>query len=831
MALISLVLGPFALWFLYLGKLRRRGLVAPGWWLVLALFFSFIQGVLWLAPIRWEWIVLFYLLLSGGSLGVFLRFEGFRRFLWNDAASDPKDQSKKLGAWGEHLILGGLVLYPTFFGFGLFRDIQRLKEFSIYLPASVYTDALLFAFIYGTPAMMALAWLTRQTFSRPSIRVILNLLGGSLVAFCWIILWQYFYHIALQYFGSGNDQPLVFRDIYKEIFFRNSVQAVFQFIGILLSTAYLATSPKTLVFFRRAVFLCLPLLLGYSNLLLLRGEGGYFIAGLRDYLYRENRVLAYQRISEIEISRWPRAFYLPYLMRDLSDVLYLEGDKATAEYWRTRILVETKGKPYYGPLHQQVEWSSKKLASSPHCSFSPNQVLQVPQVRPGTSLDANWYALLGAITFLHPEWNDFDLKKRLLEVSSEVQLSVPVLGSVPMVTEVLDIFGVPFTTGFFSEIRIQAALKQGSIPFLNFSGRWISLVGWDSCRQGYWYHHYPDSLDRNPWLNSPDLESLLGESSSGKKDSNHSPAKVPIPFNLLNFIPSRDLMRHLHDIGGIAMVIGDSSFASTEERKASFLVEYGDGLYQEQDDFVGAAEAYVRAQALFPSDYILARELFLERRAKCLEGSSHHLGELFRAKYYAQPQIVVSPSDRQRITDKIIQGELGQYLLLQWHENAPRFYFRPDLPDSTSLVFHTWFRLEPYNPGALDSLATFFAKKSQWDSSEFYFRQSLAFYPMGNEYLNYRLAWNQFQQEKFGDLKNLLKHCEGFKGEARYLLMQGVLAWQQGHRKTGIKSLGQSLKLDKSLPETYAWKSRMASKTMDSAGVALSQKWLERAKR
>ncbi len=813
--LICLILGPFAPWIVPGGRSARKGF--PGGGAALCAVFIAVYAMLWLAPLRWEWIAGIYLLLCAISSLIFLR---------GREPSFQRSGEQNPSGWIQSLSLAALVVYPCVFAYALSRGIIGLQVFSIHLPAAVYTEALSFALRIGTPAAVLLAFLIRRAGLRPDLRLILRLYGGALATIFWIAVGERCYALALHAAGVDAGEPLLF-GFYTEVSFYSAVRGFFYAGGIFLGASYLAPVSEARVFFRRFLSLGLLVALGYAHCALLLGESNYFLSGLRASLYRHGCYQAYRTVSRIEIARLPHALHTPILMLDQAELASLQGREEEAGLWRRRVLKATEGKPYFAALRAQVQWEDAQLASHPGCvAADSTQWLRVPRALPGVTLDGDWYGLLSAVSFFHPEWSDFDLKKKLLEISPDIELSVPGLDDVPAIAEALDVFGIPFSACFPDSLELRAALKRGKIPFLNFEGRWTPLVGWDPCRRGFLCYRYPDSLKSNPWFNPADKEAVFGRGAdsmgaeSGEK-----------PYNLIAFLPEREVMENLHDLGGVALILGDSNFAPSTERRAAYLTEYGDGLYQRQDDNIGAAEAYARAQSLHPSDYILARMVYLERRTAWSEGPDYGLDAVFREDVRSAPLPTgLNGDERRRMAGRILRGEMGQYLLLNWHEASPRFFAGDDSAerDSARGIFRTWLRLQPDNPAALDSLAEGFEAQAQWDSAETYYRRELGYYPMGDEDAAYRLAWALFKQERFQEMDYWLRRCPSFQDEARYLLLRGAADWRRGKRREGFSLLNKSLKMDKTLPETHAWMERMEIARGDSAGAALSRRWRER---
>jgi tetratricopeptide (TPR) repeat protein len=170
---------------------------------------------------------------------------------------------------------------------------------------------------------------------------------------------------------------------------------------------------------------------------------------------------------------------------------------------------------------------------------------------------------------------------------------------------------------------------------------------------------------------------------------------------------------------------------------------------------------------------------------------------------------------------------MGQYLLAQWHESAPRFFAGgPGTADSAREIFRTWLRLQPRNPVALDSLASGFAAEERWDSAAVYYRRLLEYHPHGYPYGAYRLAWALFRDGRHAELEPWLRRCDVFGEEARYQLMQAASDWQRGRRRRARAALEKSLKLDKTMAETHAFLRQTAQG--DSAAAELHGRWQER---
>ncbi|MDB5102349.1 MAG: hypothetical protein JWP91_38, partial [Fibrobacteres bacterium] len=96
--LVSLLLGPFALWFMLFAKMRRRNLLAhPARRnLGLLLGFAAFSGFLFLAPVHWAVLLCLYLAACFWSARSMARPDRARLFRFNVMARNPTGNAPEI---------------------------------------------------------------------------------------------------------------------------------------------------------------------------------------------------------------------------------------------------------------------------------------------------------------------------------------------------------------------------------------------------------------------------------------------------------------------------------------------------------------------------------------------------------------------------------------------------------------------------------------------------------------------------------------------------------------------------------------------------------------
>lgn len=805
--------------------MRRRGLL-PGYlgrFLVCATLFLAFQALLFAAPLHWTGLLALYLAACGATTWAMLEPSRSAFFpLPTDAAEEPVPRVP----FGESLLAAALAILPLVYILALVREIGDLGSFSIRLPSDVYTGGLLWM-AYAVPAVVALAWLAGRTGWRPGLRSLVYFYGAVAVVLAWIMVWERVDQILIDTFVSGEREPLFF-GIEGEARWRLAVKWIFYGSAFVLGIAYLVGAARTSAFARRAMLLGLPSLLLYAHMLFFLGDWNHYLAAFREGAYATHSYGAYRMAATAQLARTPDAYRAPFLREEWADLEYRSGRTERAKRLLARVVADGKTRAWHARLGARAE---KVLANleKPH---GPPILLDLPAIKPASYLDREWYALLGAVAFLKPEWTDLDLRKKLLDLSSTVQLHLPDLENLPELAPAFRQLDIPISPCFLTKERAIGALKAGRVPFLSLHGHWVPLSGYDPGRDGFYYWSYRDPRGGSGMFRNEDVDLFHhkpGESFGGRKGEG---GKEEPRYSLQKFIPADELMRHVVDIGGVAVVLGDSAFAPAEERRAAFLVEQGDVHYQDHENYEDAASCYGEAARLFSHDQVNSRILYLKRRYGEVAADPRDYRNLFREyppAWMRNP--ILGEAEEKALLTRVLEGKLGAYILMNWHETPP--------PDSASAVrgsldtalalFETLRRLDPFEPLYVDSLAALSWRAGRQARSESLYTLLSGMHPFGDEYVFFRLAWVRFKLGKTAGLEGLLGRCEGFAEDPRYLTMQGALALEAGRDARAYSALSKSLKLDKGLGETHVLLAEYHRRRGEPDAEAVHRLWIRRS--
>jgi hypothetical protein len=835
---MSLLLGPFALWFIYTAKLRRRNLLKNGLarQSSLALGLAGFSVLLFWAPIHWSALLCLYLAAGTGTAWAMRRRNRIRFFAlgFADAAGsreasegNPGSAAPKTG-WPSRpaLLAAAMAFYPLVYIVALAHNIGELQNFSIHLPSDVYTDGILWM-LYATPGVVLAGFLAGRAGFRPSLRSLVCFYAGVGVVLGWIMVWERC-DIWLSALVPGSDREAMLFGSTADRSFRAVVKAVFYGGAFVLGVAYLAGSPRSSIFGRRAVFLGLPSLLAYFNMLFALGDWNFFLDGVRQRALENHHYGVFRLAARAELARTPAAFGTPALLDEWAELEYQSGRREQAIGLVESLQARCGKKSYYAKLRKRAE---AELSALRRPAGQPSLQLDLPVIKPASYLDQEWYALLSAVAFLKPDWNDMELKKRLLELSNTVQLHLPELANVPQLIPALRQLEIPVTPCFIDVARIRQALAERKVPFLSLYGHWIPISGYDAGRDGFYYYSYgvPPGQD---WLRNEDTDLFYarpGERFGG--DAEKARARH-LRMSLQRFLPRAELEAHVLDIGGVGMILGDSAFAPRHERLAAFLLEQGDVYYQEHENYREAAAAYRRAGELFPCDQVDSRKMYLKRRFQESASDPRDYQNLFQ-DYPPAWFATLGPeaAGERAILGKIMAGKLGTFLMINW-------YASPD-PDTSSearagwdtalALFEGLRRLDPDEPLYVDSLAALQARAGNLKAADSLYGTLASMYPFGNESAAYRWAWTKLRLGQVEVLPDLLEKCEGYGGEARYLTMQGAVSMRKHRWRAAHEALTRSLKLDKSIGETHSLLADWYKRKGDDRNRLVHQRWLRRS--
>jgi hypothetical protein len=826
--MVSVLLGPFALWFSLLGKRRRRGLSPDYLYRLLILVFGFlVAGLpLFFAPLHWSVLTALYLGsagVTGWAMGRPERAQFFRVGLQSASA-----EAREAAPW-QTLLAAGLAIYPLIYILALLHNIGELESFSIHLPSDVYTDGLLWM-IYATPGVALAGYAAWKAAVKPGLRVLIFFYASVLVVLAWIMVWEKVDQMLLAQFYGSDREPLLFA-FSAEAHFRSVVKWFFYASAFLLGSGYLIGAARTSVFAKRAFFLGVPSFLLYANMLFLLGDWNYFLSALRQKLLESHDYGLYRLAAGAQLARVPSAYRAPYVLDELAEVEYQSGRRERAKALLAELARRCGDRPYYARLRKRAQASLARLASPP-AAGAKELMLELPVIKPASYLDTDWYALLSAIAFLEPKWTDLELRKRLLDLSSTVQLHLPKMDNIPELGPGLRQLGIGYSACFLTADRIKRALAADKVPFVSLYSHWVPVSGYDPGRDGFYYYSYRAHEASPDWFRNEDIDLFYhkaGDTFGGQREKSRT---RDFKYSLQKFIPSKDLEDHIVDIGGVGLILGDSAFAPEAEQQAAFLVEQGDIDYQDHDDYVQAAAAYKRAAGLFPVDQVLSRMLYLKRRHSEFAGDARDYRNLFRDYPPAWMKDFGPEGAKERaLVGKILAGDLGTYLLMNWYvppppDTAPQL--RPAM-DTALRIFARLHEMEPEEPLYLDTLATLHWRIGDLAGSEKLYAEMAGLYPFGNEYAMFQLAWVKFKLGKTRELPAILARCKGFSSDAKYLTMQGAEALSRGKYRKAHTLLAKSLKLDKGIEETHSLLADYYRRKGDNAAADVHLRWLRRS--
>jgi hypothetical protein len=802
MVWVAIVLGPFALWFAMLSKWHRRNQIRDYPLVLGALWFATLAAhlVLFALPLHHGWLVSIHLISVGFSSWLIFRAKGLELFHFGPVTKIevPTSPANHIG---QSLMAAGIAILPLAYLTGLATQLFELRAFSIQWPASVYLDALIWALL-SLPLVLALGYLLWRSPLRSHARTILLFFASLAVVGAWVAVWEVFDTYLLDWLWGGIREPLLF-DPRTEQDFRKAVKIFFFASGGLLAIDYLVLAQGSAAFARRALFIGLPAGMAYAQMLFILGDWNYYLGALQSTLLREQHLGAYSLVAASKAARVPDAFRTPYDLEELAEYHYQGGDTSQARaYWRRiqfRLESGSYEKPYASTLGRRaghyVGHLEKRSQENPSAAVS----LPLRLIRPAAYLDSDWYALLSAIGYLRPNWSDLEIKKRLLSVSSSLQMVLPALTSLPTLRVYLDKLGIEHRAAFADRSRLREALARKSVPFVNLNGQWVAVCGYDAARDAYIYLRYPERYERNPWWGAPELD-VLGEKNGITAGSGKTP-QVPIR----RAMPAPEFERNLHDIGGVALFLGDTTWIKPQEDRAAFLVELGDAYYQEQENDPAAASAYAQAQALWPNDYVVARILYLKRRWQVRHQDPGDYTALFRPSEAPKWLSPMDPEKAERVTQEILSGLMGQYLLLNWVPRIPpkgadNHEARLDSAESAYKILR---QLEPSQALYVDSLAALAHRRAAYRQEAQYLDTLSRYHPFGDADVQFRLAWAAFLA---GDTVLALRALDGaeeYSHHPRHDLIAGAIDCGQGRRRQGRAKIERSLKQDKSEPRVH----------------------------
>jgi tetratricopeptide (TPR) repeat protein len=835
--LVSVLLGPFTLWFILTAKLRRRNLLRSGFRRQMGLCAGFLAFNLFLffAPVHWAILLGLYIAAAIATTRAMARPDTSRLFplgFQSKAKAVPEGdpslepgEIRKRTSLADCMLGAALAILPLVYIVALFHNIGELENFSILLPSDVYTDGLLWMMytLPGAALAGALAW---KSGLRPGLRPLIYFYAAVAVVLGWIMVWERMdLFLAAQFQGTMRDAALF--SYRTEQAWRSGVKVFFYGGAFILGVGYLFGAGRSSVFAKRTLFLGLPSLLLYANMLFALGDWNFFLAGIRERALESHHYGWYRMVAGAEMARIPAAHSAPYLLDEWVELEYQSGHRPRAEVLLKRLRDRVQAPPS-AKLRRRVDAELKGLSAK---APAPATQLDLPVIKPASYLDQEWYALLSAVAFLKPKWTDLDLKKRLLDLSNTVQLHLPKLDNVPELIPALRQLEIPVSVCFLDAVRMRTALAAGKVPFLSLYGRWVPVSGYDAGRDGFYYYAYGRPTGQG-WLRNDDIDLFYtrpGEAFGGEAEKART---REFRHSLQKFIPTGELEAHILDIGGVGMILGDSAFAPAAERQAAYLVELGDVYYQDHDNYQEAAAAYRKAGELSPNDQIDSRKVYLKRRYWESASDARDYQNLFFGYAPAWMERLGPGKEAEKaIVTRIMEGKLGSYLMMNWYVSPV-----PDssaearaVMDTALALFRRLHEMDPNEPLYADSLAGLLLRRGDAKGAESLYVQLAAMYPFGSEGAVYRLAWTKLKLGKVEELPALLARCKSYAEEAKYLTMRGAVSMRKGRLRSAHAALTHSLKVDKSIAETHSLLADYYRRRGDDANQQVHLRWRKRS--
>jgi tetratricopeptide (TPR) repeat protein len=519
-------------------------------------------------------------------------------------------------------------------------------------------------------------------------------------------------------------------------------------------------------------------------------------------------------------------------MAKVAELKYQQGHVYAAKKLFHELVEYYSSNPIHGDIvHRTATMlQSWKLWEKAHTSENiPSDslvILNVPVVQKADYLTLNWYGVLSAIAHVRPNLTDLRLKEKLLKIFSLEEHHLPLIENIPAIVPALKRLQVPFHTAFLNDSLLMAALHRGLVSLVYYKYVWIPIVGYDARRDGFLYYDYSSNY-HTPSL-FRDRETRIIFDTGYLEEEKTERREV---FSCRKFICASDLRQHILNIGGIGLVVGDSSFISEKISHAAYLIELGDIYYQTQKNFKMAGKCYQKAEELHWNWTVLERMAYLHRFYHQIQVNSREGANLFSASDYYPPwyrNFNLNKDLKSRILKRVLEGKAGWIILEQW---PIRTQYRDSVQyDSLMSIYSFLLQKNPFAGEYLDTLARLEYERGRYSESEFYYEKLSSMYSRRNREINLKLAWVKQLLGKTSEIKGLLSGTRPEFGPARYLTLEGALHLSQGQTKKAYKKLTKSLKEDKTLAETHRLLAEYYFRTGDIEKNALHLKWYNRCK-
>jgi len=409
----------------------------------------------------------------------------------------------------------------------------------------------------------------------------------------------------------------------------------------------------------------------------------------------------------------------------------------------------------------------------------------------------DWFGALSAIGFNQPYLTDLELKEKLLKVFTKENHALPEIETLPVLVPVLNRLQVPHVSAFLDDTVLVRALSHQQVPLIYFNRTWVPIVSYDAFREGFYYYDYTSNQNRLLRFNS-------NETLFSKKDSTQTSAiEVKNKIKYKKFISRQRIKDHLLNIGGIGLLIGDTTHTPPNQAKAAFLIELGDRYYQTQNNFTLAAQAYRTAQIYYDNWVVKERMGFLVKHYYNRQFAKGKIASLFAPDKYTEllNRMEWTPQNLDTVQQRVFAGKAGTAILQQWP--TPNLYYQPELLDTLFRVYTVLHKKEPHNSEYLDSLASLEYKRKNYASSREYYQILNNGSPFGDQVAILNLAWTLLLENKNEQIAQWLPRASQIYYPAKYYTLAAAVDLHNKNLSKAFHKLKRSLKEDKTLYPTH----------------------------
>ncbi|MBF0431880.1 MAG: tetratricopeptide repeat protein [Fibrobacteria bacterium] len=787
-------------------------------------FFYF--TVLVLLPLHWAVIASFHLLLSvamGVSNGRKQRSENWPLYTNNEQSV----------SFFHNFLAAAYFVCPAVFLFAVGMAMDGLVRHAGKMPASVFGSGFKWVLLL-LPVVILLAIFFRHIRFICYPRQLLFFYVGLTFLISVFAIFSHLNIKCLDYFQLSH-QPALFFPYYIEQKFNYLTNLLYMSGGLLLLLPLMINARKTRMLAKKMFLTACYCLILFLNLQFISGNLNYYLLGGVKYAFYNYHYSLYQLASRVFLTKLPDYIFAPQLAFESAENLYQRGYVQESKKSFEKIIQKYANKPYHGEMVQKVntilhaweKWNRSlqikseidSLKRKDDCSI----LLAVPVIQKADYLTLDWYGVLSAIASCYPELNDLKLKEKLLTIFSKEERQLPLIDNLPALIPALNRLHAPHTPAFLNIELLIKAVKSNRVPLVFYNYTWVPVVGYDARLAGFWYYNYASNFHKS-LSGSDKADDIIFDA-----DGNNEDGKGFKRFAVQKFISASDMEKHLRDIGGIGIIAGDSGLVTKKQSMAAYLIEQGDIYYQQQNDFIMAANCYLRAKELHPNWVVLERIVFLKRRYQHFINDLSVTTSLYirdTAQFW-EKNFNISEEIELQSVHRILQGKAGNFILEQW-PRRPR-YRSSDILDSLDLIYRFLVKTNPYNTDYLDSLASINYEQGKYAESKEHYKALWSLSPGGNSRALFKIAWLHFKLGEYTKIESILKKrmkptLTGADA-AKLLALKGAVLFSKEKYTAAIQQLRKSLKEDLILPEVHSIIAQAYEKNGEHERALLHRSW------